>query len=292
MNKKISNKIKRLSLKYLHNDLNAEIINLTNNCIYSFSRDSIWIYTLMKSGTTFTLLFLSNYISYLKGEREHVSYDQMQQKFILHSLEDRIKNIDLNDFIRINSKLCKEIAIPPIIHTHIFIESEQWLKNISLYRNPLDFIISSYFYFYINRGARINHPRMIMIPMIENFATVYNHQIALKKEFPGKTIQISYEDLKVSPENEFKKMIRFLEIPLNTNAMSFALDNSSPKKIKEMEKERGEAIVKRDGTKFSGSFIRSGKIGEWKEYFNDDDLKNIENQLNQFGINLNDFVLD
>jgi len=67
---------------------------------------------------------------------------------------------------------------------------------------------------------------------------------------------------------------------------------SSKKEVKKMERERGEAIVKKDGINFKGSFVRSGEVGEWKSYFNDKDINNIRNYLAESGIDYDDFIYE
>lgn len=131
---------------------NKQVDILKQNCLALLSKDSIWIYTLMKSGTTYTLLFLSNYYNYLYGNKKAVDYDEMKNSFIHHSIDMEIGKNKLDQYFQSINK--SSIIKPKIIHTHTFIESELWKKNISIYRNPMDFIISSYFYWYINRGIK------------------------------------------------------------------------------------------------------------------------------------------
>jgi len=216
--------------------------------------------------------------------------NKMKKKFIYHSIDVEIKRDNLNKyFSRINES---SVISPKIIHTHTFIESEFWKKNISIYRNPLDFIISSYFYWYINRGKKVSHPRKKIDRFIGEFIKVYKKQLYLKDKFPNSVLMFCYEELIRNPEKIFKEVISFLNLNMDESALNFALINSSRKKIKAMEANRGEAIVKRDGIKFSGSFIRSGKIGEWKEFFNDKDLIYIENKLKFHNINLKNFIIE
>ncbi|MBS2210207.1 sulfotransferase domain-containing protein [Carboxylicivirga mesophila] len=263
---------------------------LEDNCLIAMSNNSYWIYTLMKSGTTYTLLFLANYLSYIKGDKEWVDFDKMQSDYFFHSSESNIMKRNLGETFNNLKSLLKEPSSRQIVHSHKFINGDLWYKNFSLYRNPLDYLISIYFFHYINRGIKITHPREIIDEKLGDFTKVYRSQKLLQKRYADRVYIESYENLIVRPKEVFEKLIRFFEIEYDANAMDFAMNNASKKKIKEMESKRGEAIVA-GSSKYKGSFVRSGKIGEWKEYFNDQDVKNIEKKLKEEDINLNDFNL-
>ncbi len=263
---------------------------LKKNALIALSTDSIWIYTLMKSGTTYSLLFLSNYLNLIYGDGKRVSYDQMQENFFFHSSERRLKSKDLGVLIENRRKISKDI--PSIIHTHEKIEHALWLKNISLYRNPLDYIVSYYFYFLKKRGKSIKHPRKIIEDRLTKFIKVYNFQKELEMQFPERSLRFSYEELMADPFKIFSEMIKFLELDYNEDLINQSMEFSSKKSVQEMEKERGGALVVPKEKKFSGSFIRSGKVGEWKEFFNDTDIKKVESILNEGSLSLNQFILE
>ncbi len=259
----------------------------------TLSKDGIWIYSLKKSGTTYTALFLSNYVNYCMGNKEAVSFDEMNMKYCVHSIDSKLKADNILQLHRENVFIKDQYkGYRSLFTTHRFIEGGFWSKNICLYRNPLDYIISSYFFQYVNRGKKMAHPRNIIDEKVEEFSLIINKQKELEKNFPDKVLRVAYSELMREPENTFSKMVNFLELEYDKNALTLSIQNSSKKKVKEMESERGEAIVKKPGVKFKGSFVRSGKIGEWKDYFNDQDLKNIEEKLNHYNLSLKEFVLE
>jgi hypothetical protein len=244
----------------------------------------------MKSGTTYSLIFLANYLNYIFGDKSPVTFDQMQNNFFFHSADRQIDKKDLGPLLRHKKSISNKI--PTIIHTHSNIQGGLWAKNISLYRNPLDYIISSYYFHHINRGKRIKHPRNVMKDKLEDFIDTYTTQRDILKKYPEKSLQKSYEDLIQNPQEVFTEMIHFLNLDYNEQALIQSMENSSQKSIKKMEEVRGKSIVVRPSIDFNGSFIRSGKIGEWKEYFKDKDLKKIEKILNEKDISLNQFTLE
>lgn len=293
MNRNFKTILTKIALKnkFIHRK-HLEYFRIYNNSLVLLSEDSIWVYTLMKSGTTYTLLFLANYINYLAGNRNAVSFDEMQSKFILHSLDGKIKEIDIELYLKEFRELKETVIKKRIIHTHEFFNSTLWDKNISLYRNPLDFIISKYYYFYINRGLKVSHPRKIYKELLDHFIITYNHQLDLKKNYPEKVLSVAYEDLMKSPKETFKNLISFMGLKIDNYGIEHAMKFSSKKEVKKMERERGEAIVKKDGINFKGSFVRSGEVGEWKSYFNDKDINNIRNYLAESGIDYDDFIYE
>lgn len=266
---------------------------LERSLLATLSKDGVWIYSLMKSGTTYTALFLSNYVNYFLGNKNAVAFDEMNLKYCVHSIESRLKTENLIQIQKENVFINDQYGgYRSLFTSHRFIEGELWSKNIGLYRNPLDYIISSYFFHYINRGQKIAHPRKIVDKKIHEFSLVINKQKELEKNFPDKVLRVAYCELMREPEDTFSKMVNFLGFEYDEQAINFSIQNSSKKKVKEMESARGEAIVKKPGIQFNGSFVRSGKIGEWKDYFNDQDLKNIEEKLNHYNLSLEEFVLE
>lgn len=259
---------------------------------HSVCHKSVWLHTLMKSGTTYTLLFLANYLNYVYGDKKRVDYDKMVGEFFWHSFESTMFRKDLGRFLRDHffSTHSQEIGFNGVIHSHLDLNSDNWKKAICLYRNPLDYVISSYFFHYINRGIKVSHPREILIPKLEEFISAYKIQLKIIDKRPDDVIHVAYEDLIRFPEQTFHRLISFLEIEVDENAIAYAIDASSKKRVQQMESQRGQAIVQNSGTAFQGSFVRSGKVGEWKEYFNDDDLAMIQAHLSNRGVELSKFA--
>ncbi len=263
---------------------------LSDNLLTSMSYEGIWIYTLKKSGTTYTLLFLSNYLNLLYGNGKEVDFDEMQSNFFFHSAENKIKTCDIGKEL-LNRKHLSD-KIPNVIHSHTALNYDFWEKCICLYRNPLDFVVSSFFFHKLKRGKSTKHPRKILPRRLKAFGETYKKQLQLEKDFSGSCLRLSYEELIKNPFEVFSKMLKFIGLPYHEDMVMKAMENSSKDKVKEMEKKRGAAIVVPEGLKFKGSFINNGKIGQWKAFFNDKDLRNAETILNDFDLSLNDFVLE
>ena len=234
----------------------------------TLSRDSLVVFSLIKSGTTYTSLFLSNYSNLLKGESDLIDFDRMNREFCVHSLENRLDLEELSVMLSDNLFFHEHfLGYSGMFTTHLEPMGDFWKKCICLYRNPLDYIISSYFFHYVNRGIPMEHPREIMEQYLESFVDTINAQRELHRRKPQDTLLVAYEELMVQPIETFTKMLKFTGIKVNESFVRKAVENSSKNNVKKMENKRGEAIVKPDSIEFRGSFVRSGKVGEWKEFF-------------------------
>lgn len=270
---------------------------LAANLLTMMSHNSVWIYSLRKSGTTYTALFLSNYFDYLYGSKDGVTIDSMGKKYCIHSLSNRIKKnvFDCEILLKENLFYSKGLGgYSGMFTTHDYLSNSSWERAICLYRNPLDYCISFYFYHYINRGIKIKHPRKILDKTLKDFAKTYLCQKKISTNYPESVLRLSYEEIVTNPRHSFKKMIEFLNIPFSEDGMEFSLNNSSKKKIKEREQQTElPAVIGKTNKNFKlKSFIRSGKIGEWKDYFNEEDIKHVNSFLKSNNINPDDFIIE
>jgi len=250
----------------------------------------------MKSGTNYLRLILSNYLYNIEANTTNyteVNYDMMRNQlfpnvrsYILYGQRSYIQprgaqNINYADFMFEHRSLLNYIPLN-------YFKAE---KQVLTYRNPLDNLISHYFYFFKNREGKekiYEHPREMIDDFIPKFAKRYKW-IKKTGRKNDNTILVAYENLKLNTDETIVRVIKFLDLPLDENLISFSIQASSATKVKKHEKNRGKAI---HAKKLKGSFIRSGKIGEWREYFNNEDINRIERILTKYGIELSEFILD
>ena len=102
-------------------------------------------------------------------------------------------------------------------------------------------------------------------------------------------ILVSYESLKLDPKNALKKILTFLDIPIDEAIIEKSIISSSIKKVHQSEKEKGVSIHAFGALK--RSFARSGAIGQWADYFDHKDMKRIESILSKYSVNLDEFIL-
>ncbi|MEZ5034975.1 MAG: sulfotransferase domain-containing protein [Chitinophagaceae bacterium] len=283
----LKSKIKKILYRYtgIENTIKEKDI-LNNNCLSLLSENSVCIYTLMKSGTTYTILFLSNYINFVYGDKKPVNFDSANKQFCIHGIETKILLPNIGE-LKKNNKISTLLpSYNLIFSTHQFIKNNIAKKIVCLQRNPLDILISRYYFHYLKRGIKLSHPRELIKTILPQIAWHISKQNEIYKKDKENVLIIAYEDLITDPKKTFIKLIDFLNLNFVQEGLDFAIENSSKKKVIEMEKERGEAIVKKDGIQFEGSFIRSGEIGEWKKYFNENDINLIKKELEKFNLSI------
>lgn len=265
---------------------------LLENLLISQSEDSAWIFTIQKSGTTYLLTFLANYLNRLfEGRTENINYTEMYHRFFIHSIENTVKKSSLTSFYdKKNDVVKNNLPYSRFLSTHIPIKGNYWKKNISLRRNPLDYIVSIHHYNYLKRGKKNNLIKTIKNEIYPYIALV-NYQKSLIQSYPDKVLIIHYEDLIIDPINSFEKIIAFLGIEVDYASINSSITASSIKNVKVHEKEIGGAIVS-ESNQFKGSFIRSGAVGDWKNYLKNSEVGRIEQILNDNDIQLDEFTLE
>lgn len=274
-------RIKRYFLSKLKNNISNE------QTLSLMSQNSIWFYSQMKSGTTYTVIFLMNYLNEL-NQCNLSKKDILLQVPYFHTMEKAIKRYSVAK-IRYNQRLVLKECMPYLLHTHIAINDFS-LKRILITRNPLDYLVSSYFFHYVNRDRDIPLVK-VWKKIVDKFVCHHLQQVNIYKELPDTTLFLSYEEVVTSPSIEFKRLVNFLGLKYDDAVLDKALLNSQQNEVKETEKLVGQAIVA--GNDYNkDSFIRSGKIGDWKKHI-DEDLKNkIISYLRDNNIDIEQFVYE
>ncbi|WP_299007965.1 sulfotransferase domain-containing protein [uncultured Shewanella sp.] len=282
-----------LTLNYCDNMLNKikKILNARTDkkleqmkrkiVLSSLTKDNIWFYSQMKSGTTYTINFLINYFTLHKNKVHDFSELKSKLNFF-HSTHQLIKSVSPSKIINEQESILKGYDFSLIVHTHENI-IDYSKKRILMTRNPLDYIVSSYFFHYKNRGSHksINQLwKKIANLYIEN----HNAQMKILNEQPKTTKLIQYETLINNPEETFYDLLCFLNVKVVNELLTESIELSSKKAVKKMESLEGKAIIA-SSEKFTGkSFIRSGKVGDWKEHVDDKLSEEILDYLELNGI--------
>lgn len=278
-----------------------ELIKLTSNSRFLRThQQSIVLSSMEKSGTNYLRLILTNYFfNYLsKGsENEQIEYNRMAEeifpnvrKYVLdRKFSYQNPGINLNfdngtmykDFMYDHGCLLDAKSLPSFYRSK---------KIIFLYRNPFDIIVSRFFFWHKNRvgvKSSYEHPRDLISDFIPKYAIEYKCFKQFVKRHEN-AILISYEDLKLDTASTICRILHHLKIPIDMDVLQLAIEASSIEKVRKTEKAIGKAIHS-PAKGMKGSFVRSGAVGGWKEYFNDDDVLKINKILSKNGINVNEF---
>lgn len=262
----------------------AQKINEKNNYMTLLSRDGVWFYSQMKSGTTYTIIFLINYINELY-ELELKDKDIFDILPFFHSTDITVMKTSPYELIQKQQSINPKNQLPLFIHTHHpILDFSQ--KRVLMTRNPLDYLVSSYFYFYVNRSKKVKIDKVwkkIIDRYIVNdreFTKILNNQAE-------SSILIKYENLIQNPVKTFSEIVSHLDFPLAHEKIQSAVEKSQKKEIKNIEKAGNKPLVASSAFKAS-SFIRSGEIGDWKNHISIQLTTEIKAYLISEGIDISD----
>jgi len=114
---------------------------------------------------------------------------------------------------------------------------------------------------------------------IASWGTHYNSWKIIQKNF----LLIKYEDLLLNTNNEFNKIIRFVEkifnVTFEENLKKYAIRNNTFEKLKKIEETEGfeESILRPDGTR--KNFFNLGPDNDWKKILDPKIASQIENRF-------------
>jgi len=168
---------------------------------------------------------------------------------------------------------------------------------ILLYRNPFDNIISKFYYCWRNREGqedRFSHPREVTDEVLASFVTSYNGMKDLyARDGGGRAILLSYEQLFLQPHSTMQSLLTFLNVPVYPGLIRLCVNACSIDEARREEAIAGEAIqIHKKRLGLRGSFARSGRVGQWKEYFSQNDIDYIHGELEKNGISHLEFCFD
>jgi hypothetical protein len=259
---------------------------------YSLEKRMLLLNSITKSGAHYIKFFITNYVTLLTEDREErVAYQEMNE--IFPNVYREYYLLDNKPYIRPSKKsIFEKIGFSDFTHCH----STTFLdifpgKTVFLYRNPLDNIVSRYYYSYKNRPARehlYNHPREVIDQFLDQYMQQFDRIKQIRKTVP--ILMVDYENLTRYPQAVFSAIINWYDLPLNVSVLKKAIAFSDIKAIKKEEKEGGAIHI--DTKTQSGNFVRSGAIGEWKEYFSEADVLHIKNRLSERDYDLDSFIVE
>jgi len=188
------------------------------------------------------------------------------------------------------------------------------LKNINAkiiyyYRNPLDQNISHFNAIQTNVVQKLNYyydkssqknlrfkdiHQYLRVAGMDMYIKHYLSFKLMKEKFPNNVLILEYENLVRSPEENFRKVLNFINYDSKEKyekEFKDALFLSSKESIVKLENKLGHAFSKSFKDKNKRQ-LSDGRTGRWKEILNNEDLKYIELRLNEFDLKLSDFIIN
>jgi hypothetical protein len=253
----------------------------------------IGLYTIPKSGTNYFRIFLVNYLFFLSGENKQPrNYSDLEREF-----PTLISSYIKDNQIKKCHPLTSQFGYTDFCYNHgrPLPETPKG-RYVMLYRNPLDYLVSQYYYSYEHRketAGNYTSPMDIIDKVFTRFIGNYPVMKAISND-KEEYLLICYEDLFEFPEETFKRVIMHYKLPFNELALEFALTHSSFNNVRKYEDITNKRLhAKNGGINFieGTKFTRNGSIGQWQEYFSDKDIKIIEEKLMERDISLDEFRL-
>ena len=280
--------INKLLRSYYYNYL----YNRKLNQIKIKKNQIIILATIAKSGTHYFKFLLSNYINLLNNKKN-------SKPLSPKGVNDYFPNIWHKAYVAKDSKIIKPlnktmetIGYYDMPRTHVQYDKRmRGSKILHLYRNPLDYCVSMYYYKYVHNPLFkniLNSPYEVFENEFDKY--IYPYLSYKKESFSKKNniLRISYEDFVMNTEIVFNIILKWLGVEVDLQLVQKAIFNSSKNTLRRFEKKEPIHIGR---TNLKGSFLRSGKVGEWKKYFTNVQIKNVNKKLARFNLSLDEFII-
>ncbi|MBF0382024.1 MAG: tetratricopeptide repeat protein [Magnetococcales bacterium] len=183
------------------------------------------------------------------------------------------------------------------------------VRIVYLFRNPLDHAVSFFFHSRNHITAELRKYTQIKSGQSESdalknyffkyllgcYIKQYTTFKMMSELYPQQIKMVHYEELKAYPNQTFSGILQHFDhdpsTPKRALALQKALKHTEIGEMKKTEAKNRHSLAI-DQMSNNSSHIRSGKAGDWKQYFAKKDLQETEKILNQFDISLNDFILE
>ena len=187
------------------------------------SKDRLILNTMARSGSHFLMSILSNYFYYeLTKSKDILTLDVIRKKLWNTEFKQNEQNSNFK------KSVLNYLGVQDLIFEHYnpFIKFYNCKFYLFLYRNPLDCLVSRYFFFYKNR-KKSSHNNLTSVILKE--LPYYTKQFKIMKKMSNnKNVKIiCYENLIVNPFETALDILKFLKITPDNNKLMNSIKNSS-----------------------------------------------------------------
>ena len=222
------------------------------------------------------------------------------QKMIIEAicLERGIKE-KINDI----TELSEMADLPLILSTHAgssweehiqdenTVSVDDWSKYshakvVFLYRDPRDILVSQYHHIVNRTGYMTFHKDYVIdnknvgLLKIINFM---NKWLKNSDAHSDKIMSLSYETMRQDTETDLARLFEFWDIPVSPENIKQAIENCTLDKMRQKEKENADSpwMVTKKGAGSNAFHSRKGMIGEYLEFFSEDQVDQINDKINE-----------
>ena len=254
-------------------------------------KDFIVLNTIPKSGTNYFRILVGNYLNVLYENRDTpTGYKEVHTTMFPNERSEYTRFFAY----RRPHPIMTKTPFKDFVYSHgtDFLTLSKG-RVVFIYRNPLDYVVSRFYYNWKYREDRkdvYQHPREIIDYALDPYIEQFTLMSGLAKS-RSNILATSYESLTSCPIAVFGMIVGWLGLPVHYGAIRKAVEFSSIDQVRK-EEEAGGPIHAPETGNFEGFFTRSGKIGQWRDYFTDEDVQTIADKLGRHGILLDQFILD
>jgi hypothetical protein len=174
------------------------------------------------------------------------------------------------------------LARPRLLKSHEYL-MPLYPKVVYLVRDPRDVAVSNYHYLRKVGSVLDSCSLDTFIPSFirgefNTFGTWGDHTggwIGARLHSP-RFLLLRYEDLHTDPHAALHALAAFLTLEVSDASISHALEHSSFQTMQTLEKTQSEEWSSTRGTRSDIPFVRTARIGAWREVLSDDSIQSIE----------------
>jgi hypothetical protein len=216
----------------------------------------VFICSYPKSGNTWVRFLLANL---LRPDLE-ISFRNLDE--IVPDLHRR----------RIASKID---ALPsPRFIKHHFRQFGGWSAYVYIVRDGRDAMVS--YYHYEQQAGRFSGSFSEFLAAKHKFGAWHEHvsaALARSRERPDSFLVLRYENLQLDPVGCTRSLAKFCGIGVDSTVIDRAVARSEVDTLRRLERDHGP-----ETPRSTGSFFRSGRRGEWEEWFGPKELELFHSQ--------------
>lgn len=227
--------------------------------------DDVFLVSYPKSGNTWTRFLVANLV-----------YPEKNPDF------SNINNL-LPDPEGMSKKNLERVPRPRILKSHHCFDP-RFQKVIYIVRDPRDVVLSEYHFDIKRRAISEDYPVQQFVSRFlrgelnhpygtwgENAATWF-----YARRGDPRFLLVKYEDLQSQAMEEMGKIANFLSIPTAPERLAFAIEQSSAKRMRELEKKQWQLWSSTRETRQDKPFVRAAKSGGWKAELPESSIAEIE----------------
>jgi len=253
---------------------------------HGYEKDSLIISSIPKSATHYVLFLVANYLRvHYTGASDPITPAMLYELFP-NTLRNRPKPAP-------GQALAARAGFSDILwgHHYKYLRMSSAKKILFLFRNPLDQAVSSYHYSYVLRPETVAEERrgLSFSEALPHILKCYGKDYSYhKKNLLGRqALPLNYEVLTRDTRPTVYTLLHWLGLDVDVAHMDTAIALSSKDVIRSLEQKTGKTVASA-----KGSFIRSGRTGDWRTAFSEADLELARRILGEYGISLNEFILE